>query len=118
MASVVLLVLSIAALWWHYDCGVWDTVKFFNLPATLLVVFNLRSFASFKYLTKLSKYSSFIYYAHTILVGGLVVSVANRWCCNAITSLLLPFAVSAILIVVYEIMNRPCPRLFGVIIGR
>ena len=118
MASVVLLVLSIVALWWHYHCGVWDTVKFFNLPATLLVVFNLRFFASFKYLPKLSKYSSFIYYAHTILVGGLVVSVANRWCCNAVTALLLPFVVSAILIVVYEIMNRLCPRLFGVMIGR
>ncbi len=116
--SALLFVMAVVALSWHYRSGVWDNIKYFNLPATLLVILNLRFFALSKYLPKLSKYSSFIYYAHTILVGGLVVSVANRWCCNVVTALLIPFAVAAILIVIYEIMNRLCPRVLDVMIGR
>lgn len=116
--SVSLFVLSAVGLWWQRYCGAWDAIRFFNLPACLFVVFNQRFVGRAKRLSTLSRYSSFIYYTHTILVGGMVVSVLNRHCCNVLADLAAPFIVSAILIVIYEIMNRLCPRLLDVAIGR
>lgn len=117
--TLLFLLLGIISFMMSYRLNNYYYIQYYNLFIVLFIVFNLRVVGRImKYFVRLYKYSSFIYFAHTLLVAGACVSVANKYYCNVVGYFATPVIVSLILMVVYETMSRLFPKGFCLIIGK
>lgn len=116
--AVLYFILGMAAFAASIVTNNYYLIQYYNLFIVLLLVFNLRAVGKiFNVFKSYSKYSSFIYFAHTILVAGICVNLVNQYFCNVIGYLVTPLLVATILIIVYETLYRLMPNTFSLIIG-
>lgn len=116
--AVLYFILGMAAFVASIVTNKYYLIQYYNLFIVLLLVFNLRAVGKiFSVFKSYSKYSSFIYFSHTILVAGVCVNLVNRCFCNIIGYMVTPLLVAAILIIVYKTLNRLMPNTFSLIIG-
>ena len=116
--SILLFVLGVVAYMLSILSNNYYLIQYYNLFIVLVLVFNLRTIGRiFKIFLKYSKYTSFIYFSHTILVAGFCVSIMNIYFCNVVGYVLTPILVVIFLIAIYNIMMRLVPKTFSFMIG-
>lgn len=97
--SILLLVLGVVVYMLSILSNNYYLIQYYNLFIVLMLVFNLRTIGRiFKIFLKYSKYTSFIYFSHTILVAGFCVSIMNIYFCNVVGYVLTPILVVIFLI--------------------
>lgn len=117
--SILLLVFGVVAYMFSLLLNNYYLIQYYNLFIVLVLVFNLRTIGRiFKIFLKYSKYSSFIYFSHTILVAGFCVGIMNIYFCNVVGYVLTPILVVIFLIAIYNIMMRIVPKTFSFMIGK